>query len=315
MTRLVIGCYTAEMDGTGTGLRVVPGGELATPSPSFVIADLPFLYAVHEVEDGAVSSYRLSPGGELEHLSTRSTGGAHPCHLTLHDGHLLSANYGTGSVSVHPVGPDGVLGERTDLAEHSGHGPNAERQDGPHTHQVRVAADGTVTTVDLGIDQLVQYRLAGGRLHRTGSIEVPAGSGPRHYVVHPSGRWYVSAELGSAVLTIEKGTLLASTPATTSDVVNQPSAIALSTDGRFLYLANRGAESVSVFRVGDDLTFHAEVSCGGAWPRDMIVHGDRLLVANQKSDTVVTFRIGDDGIPVPTGEVIETGSPTSVLAI
>jgi 6-phosphogluconolactonase len=315
MTRLVIGCYTAEMDGTGRGLRVVPGSSLDTPAPSFAIADGDVLYAVHELPEGAVSSYRMTPGGELEHLSTRPTGGVWPCHLALHDGHLLCANYGSGSVSVHPVDGGGVIGPRSDLVQHTGRGPNAERQDGPHTHQVGIAPDGTITVVDLGIDRLVQYRLDGGRLHRTGEIAVPAGAGPRHYVVHPDGRWFVSAELGSAVLTIEKGAYVGSTPATTSDVFNQPSAIALSPDGRYVYLANRGAETISAFRVGDELTLAGEVSCGGAWPRDMIVDGDRLYVANQKSDNVVTFRLRDDGLPAPTGEVIGTGSPTSVLAL
>jgi 6-phosphogluconolactonase len=312
---LVIGCYTAEMDGNGTGLSVVPGGTIAAPSPSFAIRDGSVLFAVNEVPDGSVSSYALSPAGELTHLSTRPTGGVWPCHLALHDGHLMAANYGSGSVSVHPVGADGVIGERTDLVQHKGGGPNPDRQQGPHTHQVRVADDGTVTVVDLGIDRLVQYRLADGRLHRTGEIAVPPGAGPRHYVVHPDGRWFVAAEVGSAVLTVRDGTFLASTPATSSDVFNEPSAIALSADARFVYLANRGAESISVFRVGDELTFAGEVSCGGAWPRDMVVDGDRLHVANQKSDSVVTFRLGDDGLPVPTGEIIETGSPTSVLVV
>jgi 6-phosphogluconolactonase len=315
MTRLVIGSYTAEMDGTGVGLVVVPGGELATPAPSFAVADPPFLYAVNELPSGAVSSYRISADGALAHVSTQPTGGAWPCHLAVHDGWLIAANYGSGSVSVHPVGPDGVLGERTDLVQHDGRGPHPERQEGPHTHQVKVAADGTVTVVDLGIDRLVHYRLDGGRLHRAGETAVPDGAGPRHYVVHPSGRWYVAAELGSAVLTLEQGAVVASIPATTSDVPNQPSAIALSADARFLYLANRGADTISVFRVGAELSFAAEVSCGGRWPRDLVVDGDRLIVANQKSNRVVTFRLGDDGTPVPTGEVIETGSPTSVLPL
>jgi 6-phosphogluconolactonase len=313
MTRLVIGSYTAEMDGTGTGLSVVPGGEVRAAAPSYAIAALPLIFAVHELPEGGVSSYRLTGDGALELVSTQPTGGVWPCHLALHDGHLLVANYGSGSVAVLPVSVDGVIGERTDLVQHEGRGPDAERQEGPHTHQVVIGPDGTVTVVDLGIDQLVHYRLSGGKLHRTGSIEVPAGAGPRHYVVHPNGRWAVSAELGSAVLTIEKGAFVASTPATTSDVRNQPSAIALA--GDFLYLANRGADTVSAYRVGDELTLVSEVSCGGEWPRDMVVDGARLYVANQKSNNVVEFRIGADGTPVPTGEVIETGSPTSVLPL
>jgi 6-phosphogluconolactonase len=316
MTRLVIGAYTAEMDGNGRGLTVVPGSTVETPSPSFAMADGDLLYAVHEGDPGAVSSFRLSAGGSMTLLSTQPTGGAEPCHLTRHDGHVLCANYGSGSVSVHPVSADGIIGERTDLVQHSGSGPDPERQDGPHAHQVRVAGDGTITVVDLGIDRLVQYRLSDGRLHHTGEIAVPAGSGPRHYVVHPDGRWFVSAELGSAVLTIAGGVYVASVPATRIDVFNQPSAIALSADARHVYLANRGAETISVFTVGDrELTFLGEVGCGGAWPRDLVIHGDRLYVANQKSDNVAVFGFGPDGLPVPAGDPIVTGSPTSVLAI
>ena len=315
MKRLIIGSYTAEMGGTGQGLSVVPGDTIATPAPSFAIAEGPFLYATNELQSGSVSSFRLSGDGRLEHLSTQPTDGVWPCHLAWHDGHLLVANYGSGRITVLPVDADGIIGERTDLVQHEGRGVNPERQDGPHAHQVQVAPDGTVTVVDLGIDRLLQYRLEDGRLHRIGEIEVPAGAGPRHYVVHPDGRWFVSAELGSAVLTVVDGAYTGSTPATTSDVLNQPSAIALSADARYVYLANRGAETVSVFRVGDELGFVGEVSCGGAWPRDMVVDDDRLIVANQKSNSVVTFRLGPDGMPVPTGEVIETGSPTSVLAV
>jgi 6-phosphogluconolactonase len=318
MTRLVIGSYTPEMDGTGTGLLAVPGGSVVTPAPSYVIADpdRPVLYATNELPTGSVSSYALSADGDLEHLSTRPTGGVWPCHLALHDGYLLVANYGSGSIAVHPVAPDGRIGERTDLVQHEGHGPDPDRQEGPHTHQVKIGADGVVTVVDLGIDRLVHYRFDDGRLHRVGETAVPAGTGPRHYVVHPSGRWYVAAELGSAVLTLEKGTLIASTPASTSDVHNQPSGIALSPDARFVYLANRGADTVSTLRIGDDgvPALVSELSCGGEWPRDLAVHGDRLYVANQKSNTVVTFALGD-GLPSPTGEVLTTGSPTSVLPI
>lgn len=312
MTRLVIGSYTASMEGNGTGLTVVPGGSLEASSPSFVIADGDLLYAVHELPEGAVSSYRLRPDGTLTHLSTQPTGGIWPCHLALHDGHVLCTNYGSGSISVHPVSADGVIGSRTDLVQHTGSGPNADRQEGPHTHQVQIAPDGTITVVDLGIDELVQYRLTDGKLHAVTAIEVPRGSGPRHYVVHPDGRWFVAAELGSAVLTITKGAYESSVPATKTGAFNQPSAIALSADGRHVYLANRGAETVSYYTVGDTLEFAGEVPCGGAWPRDLIVDGDHLYVANQKSDAVAVFTLGSDGVPALT-DSIPTGSPTSVL--
>lgn len=313
MTRLVIGSYTASMQGHGTGLTVVPGSTLEASSPSFVIADGDLLYAVHELPEGAVSSYRLADGS-LTHLSTQPTGGALPCHLARHDGYVVCANYGSGSVSVHPVSAEGVIGARTDLVRHAGSGPDADRQEGPHAHQVQIVADGTVTVVDLGLDRLVRYRLAGGRLHPLGAIDVPPGSGPRHYVAHPDGRWFVAAELASAVLTVTSGAYASSVPATRSGSANQPSGIALSADGRHLYLANRGADTVSYYTVGETLEYAGEVPCGGAWPRELIVSGDRLYVANQNSDAVAVFTLGPGGVPSLI-ETIPTGSPTSILVV
>ena len=304
-----MGSYTSDMGGKGSGLTSVPGGHAAGPSPSFVITDGSYLYAVNEGA-GSVSSYAADT---LAPLSTQPTGGQWPCHLALADGYLLTANYGSGSVSVHPVG-DGLVEPRTDLVEHAGTGPNAERQEGPHAHQVVVAADGTVTVVDLGIDRLVHYRLEDGRLIRLGDTVLPPGTGPRHVASHPSGRWYVAGELSSAVLTLADGVVVGSVPATAADGPNQPSAIALSADGQYLYLANRGPDTITAYRLDADgrPVPLAEVPTGGHWPRDFALVDDGLVVANERSHTLVRFRL-EDGVPVPTGEVVEVGSPTCVL--
>jgi 6-phosphogluconolactonase len=307
VTKLVVGAYTADMGGRAEGLAVLPDGHrVATPSPSYVIASEGILYAVNEGA-GRVSSYSAD---ELSLLSTQPTGGRWPCHLAVSAGHVICANYGSGSVSVHPVA-GGVIGERTDLVQHSGRGPDAERQEGAHPHQVKIADDGTVTIVDLGIDRLVHYRLDAGRLRRLGETVLPPGTGPRHYVDGPERR-YVVAELGSAVLTLDGDDVVAVTPATASDVHNQPSAIGLS--GGFLYLANRGADTVSTFRLSDGLPVAvAETSSGGAWPRDLAVTADGLVVANERSHHLAFFRL-DAGIPVLV-ETLETPSPTCVLTI
>lgn len=305
---MIIGCYTAP-GGTGPGL-VAPGRPpVATPSPSYLIQDQDrdVVYAVNETSEGSVSSFRRAT---LEPLSTVSTGGVWPCHLALHpDGYLLAANYGSGSVSVHPVADDGVLGAYTDLVQHTGTGPHAERQEGPHTHQVVILPDGLITVVDLGIDQLVQYRLENGRLIPAGAVEVPAGTGPRHFVVHPSGRWFLAGELSAEVLELQDGKVTATVPTTSVDGDTFPSAIAL--DGDLLYVANRGADTIAVFEVSPELRRIAEVPCGGTWPRDLVVAGGRLHVANQNSGTVVAFTAGRT--PQPTGEVLEIGSPACIL--
>ncbi|WP_035857672.1 lactonase family protein [Cryptosporangium arvum] len=305
-TRLVIGSYTSDMAGTGVGLSVVPGGHVASPSPSYVITDGSYLYAVNE-GSGEVSSYALDT---LEVLSTQSTGGQWPCHLALIDGYLLAANYGSGSVSVHPV-VDGTIGARTSLVQHEGTGPNPERQEGPHAHQIVPGPGGRVTVVDLGIDRLVHYTFADGTLTRVGETPLPPGTGPRHVAVHPSGRWYVAGELNSTVVTLADGDVAAITPCTAVDGPNQASAIAIA--GDHLYVANRGPDTITAFRldaagVPEPI---AEVPTGGHWPRDFALVDDGLVVANERSNTLTWFTL-EDGVPVPTGRTLETGSPTSV---
>jgi len=133
-------------------------------------------------------------------LGQQSTGGAAPCHLALSpDGRwLVTANYTSGSVSVHPVHGDGSLGARTDLVEHRGHhGPQADRQDGPHAHQV-VFVDGGLLVCDLGLDAVVGYHLDDGRLTEVARSAMPAGSGPRHLVLDGVTA-YVLGELSSTV--------------------------------------------------------------------------------------------------------------------
>ncbi|NUK28538.1 lactonase family protein, partial [Streptomyces lunaelactis] len=112
-------------------------------------------YAGDEQEQGGVTAIALPSHGAPEVLGTRPTGGAGPCHLSVHPGGrwLLSANYLSGSVAVHPIDPDsGALGERTDLVTHSSP-PPGPGQDGPHAHQIITSPDGRhVLAVDLGND-------------------------------------------------------------------------------------------------------------------------------------------------------------------
>ena len=294
---MIIGCYTADMDGAGTGFFVAGGETVAAASPSYLVGDERFVYAVNEGA-GTVSSYARET---LALLSTAPTGGRWPCHLALHpDGFVIVANYGSGNVSVHPVA-DGVLSPYTDLVQHEGHGPDAGRQEGPHAHQIVVSPDGSVTVADLGIDRLVHYRLADGRLTATGGTVLPPGTGPRHI----AGR-YVVGELSSTVVSLAD---LTAARTTASGGDNFPSAIVAG--GDLLYVANRGANTIAVLETEPALKLVAEVPCGGEWPRDLVLDGDVLRVANQNSGTVVTFTAGRD--PQPTGEVLDVPSPACIL--
>ncbi|MBX6357990.1 MAG: lactonase family protein [Micromonosporaceae bacterium] len=320
------GITVARQDpATGT-LETIQTAE--APAASYLAwhPDGRHLYAVQETQDGAVTGFVAGEDGRLTLVNREPTGGAQPCDLAVHPAgrHLLVANYGSGSVAVHRLGPDGHLGPLTDLVQHRGSGPRADRQAGPHAHQVRVTPDGEhVFAVDLGVDSVFLYRLDldTGKLALDGAGQTEPGAGPRHLVFAGSGVVHVACELNSTVASFSYagGELarLGTIPATVEPpgTANLPSEIALSPDGRFVYLANRGQDVVTVFAVdGVELRPLADVACGGHWPRHLAIVGQYLYVANQRSHQVTCFRLDvDTGTPRPAGVALEVESPACVL--
>ncbi|SDU39174.1 lactonase family protein [Jiangella alkaliphila] len=283
------------------------------------------LYAIHEVGAGAVSAWAVDGAVPRPLSEPRSTGGDGPCHLSLHPSgrFLLTADYGSGSLSVHPIGADGALGEATHVVQHEGSGPDQQRQGGPHAHMIVTdPVRGHVLAADLGTDTVYRYVLddATGRLSLADEIAVAPGSGPRHLVVRDRYA-YVVTELASTVTVIDLDT-----PEVITDVATHvddgrgpsyPSAIRLGADGRFLYVANRFVDDIAVLSVdGPDVALVATVPCGGSHPRDLELDPDGryLYVANQFSDQLVSFRVDErTGVPEPTGHVLSTPSPASIL--
>src|SRR5262249_49858701 len=151
-----------------------------------------------------------------------------------------------GNISVHRLGDDGSIGPRTDLVRHSRHGAHP-RQTQAHPHMVR-ATDGGVLVVDLGGDAIYRYRLSeDGKLDLEQVISAPAGSGPRH-VLPVGGRYYVTAELTGQVLVYDGNRDFAgAVPASNAAGHNQPSELV--SNGQYLYVANRGPNTVTVFAI------------------------------------------------------------------
>jgi 6-phosphogluconolactonase (cycloisomerase 2 family) len=307
---LYLGTYTsAEGGGTGIGLasydpatgRITGAGTLrGVPDPSYLAVhpDGRTLYAVSERDDGAVSAVRLA---DRRVLGSRSTGGAGPCHLSVHPGGrwLLSANYTSGSVAVHPIDASGALGERTDLVTHPGREP--------HAHQIVTAPDGRhVLAVDLGTDTVRTYRLdeRKGTLTEVARARTRPGAGPRHLTFHPGGRYaYLANEVDDTVAVCaydpDSGRLdIGEGPATGSDgdETNYPAQILVTANGRYAFLANRGHDSLARYAVEDDgarLRLLGTVPVAGDFPRHIAFSPDgRLLfAANQRSGTVSVFRV------------------------
>jgi 6-phosphogluconolactonase len=335
---LFVGSYTGDKGGEGEGIGLLRrdqatgalsrlGVAARTPSPSFLAQHptLPVLYAVNELSaDATISAFTVARDCSLTPLSVQPTGGSDPAHLTVTpDGrHLLVANYSSGSVSVHPLDAEGAPGERSDLLDLVGSGPDSDRQAGPHAHMVRMDR-GDVLVADLGSDRVWRCRLdpISGRLTMLPpAVVAKPGAGPRHLLFSGDGAlllvgelagnltWYRPAADGSLAL---EGEVATSTTATR----NYPSEIAIGRDGRFVYVANRGPDTVSTFAWdGERPTLIAEVPTGGEWPRHMILVGDHLYVTNQMSQSVTTFRVDlETGVPGPQGEPTGEPTPTCLL--
>ncbi|WP_432099210.1 lactonase family protein [Streptomyces sp. WAC 04229] len=335
---LYIGTYTsAEGGGKGVGLaeydprtgRITGRGVLTgVGDPSYLAAhpDGRTLYAVSEREEGAVTAVRLS---DRKVLGSRSTSGAAPCHLSVHPGGrwLLSANYGSGSVAVHPIDASGALGERTDLVTHSTPPPGPGQQ-GPHAHQVVTAPDGGhVLAVDLGTDTVYTYRLdeASGRLTEVARARTRPGAGPRHLTFHPGGRHaYLANEVDDTVAVCAydprtgRLTVGEAQSTGTGSGTNHPAQILVTADGSHAFLANRGHNSLTRYAVEADgarLRLLGTVPVGGDFPRQIAFSpdGGLLFAANQRSGTVSVFRVSEGGELRSAGEPF--ASPVAVCAL
>ncbi len=314
-----IGGYTSDTGGSGPGIAVVELGSLtrlgATPAsgPSFLAAHprLPILYAVGESDRGTVGVFARGDGAPTP-LAQRPSGGSAPCHLAVDpSGALLAvANYGDGTVTVHRIDDSGLL---TDLW-------TFPYREGSHAHYALFGPDGVLHVTDLGTDEVRRYLVDGrfeaggdGRVvpHPEGPVRLASGMGPRHMALS-EGHWYVAGELDGTVRVYDDGWReIKAVAASAAEGRNHPSHLEVS--GGFVYVANRGPDTISVL---SPLTLDpvAEVACGGVWPRHFAIADDRMYVANQRSDGVAVLTL-KDGIPQPGPVVFATGTPSCVLPL
>ncbi|MET7698261.1 lactonase family protein [Streptomyces sp. NPDC005485] len=315
------GVLTAAVDRNDGALTVLSATD-GIPDPSYLALSpaKDMLYAVSETADGAVAAYRVT--GDKAELAAPPVpvGGSGPTHLSVHAGHVLTANYGSGSVTAVPLRDDGTLSDApSSVLRHTGSGPHTPRQHGPHAHQVQPDPSGRwAVSVDLGTDSVRVCTLDGGTLTLHREFALRPGSGPRHLAFHPRGEHaYVLNELAPTVTACRwdaaEGTLrpVGETPVLSGvpDGDAYPSGIVVSPDGRFVWTATRGQDVLSVLTpdaVGEGLRLVATVPCGGHWPRALAIDpsGRFLYSANERSGDVTWFLVDPDtGVPRLGGSV------------
>lgn len=310
-------------------------GAIVNPSWVTVGPHERFLYAVSEVEgqnNGAVAAFAIDrQTGALRELNSMSSAGVSPCHIGIdHTGKmLLVANYGTGSVGVFPIQPDGSLGAMSTLLIAEGHSVNSHRQEGPHAHEVVISADNRFAYVpDLGLDEIRIYRIDPEHAAATPNdppfAKEDPGMGPRHIAFGAGEKYaYLATELKSFVTVFshdaQNGSLTAIQKVSTLPEgftgENAPAEIVVDDAEKFVYATNRGANTIAVFAIDGatgKLRQIQNISSEGNFPRGFAIDptGRYAFAGNQKSDNFAVFRVDRaTGRLTFTGENIKLSSP------
>src|ERR1700752_4936290 len=197
------GIYAYRYDANSAQITSL-GLAAETTNPSWVALhpNGRFLYAVNELgnykgpNSGGVSAFSVDPAtGKLTFLNEVPSRGADPCYVIVDKTgkYVLVANYTGGSIAVFPVLKGGKLGEASAFVQHTGHGTNPSRQEGPHAHSIDLSPDNRLAMVDdLGLDELLVYKFDSAKGSLTPNdppfAKLDAGAGPRHFLLHPSGK-------------------------------------------------------------------------------------------------------------------------------
>jgi len=250
-------------------------------------------------------SFQVEPmTGQLHPFGTAVALDTDPCYLsTDRTGRfLLAAYYRGGKATVHPIGANGALGAesvctvKTIPYAHCIHTDPTNR----FAFLLHVAESNTIVQL--------RFDVATGQLTPTSPAQVmpPSGTGPRHYVYHPTKDIvYFSNEQGSSVTAYHldpvQGTL---TPFRTLSTLpagfmgsNTCAKIQIHPAGRFLYISNRGHDSIAGFAIdsagyltalGQQLTEPIPRAFG------IDPTGNFLYASGQGSGKLTAYRIDQD---------------------
>jgi 6-phosphogluconolactonase len=313
----------------------------ASDNPSFLVVDPShrFLYAANEIEmfrgkaDGSISVFAIEPKtGKLSAVQQVSSAGWGPVYLSLDKTarHLLVADYGAGSIAVLPVGKDGRLGPHTGFVEHVGAKGNP-----PRPHSIQTTDDDRFALVpDLALNRVFVYRFdaATGWLKADDAdfVSLEQNAGPRHLAIAPSGKFVYLANENTSTVTVfsfdNKSGLLhqqqtVSTLSPNFAAPNTVAEIAFDAKGRFLYVSNRGDDSIVVFSVDSasgKLSYVDRTATGGKTPRTFAIDpaGKWLFAANQGSNTINLFKVNpESGRLTPTSVSVPINAPAHVVFV
>jgi 6-phosphogluconolactonase len=274
---------------------------------------------------GKLASFRIDEAtGALAHLGTVSAG-PDPAHLaTDRTGRfLLAAYYAAAKVTVHAVGKDGLLSEKPVQSVATADKAHAVVPD---------PSNAFVFVPHTGPDVIFQFTFDAhaGRLapNAPAKLAMPRGTGPRHLAFHPAKPVaYVANEQGGSATaytfdaragTLEPLQTLSTLPKDFRGT-NACAEIKAHPSGRFVYVSNRGHDSIACFATDDggklSVVGHAATE---KTPRsfDLDPTGKYLFAAGESSGKVTGYRVDATSGELRRLATYEVGkTPWWVLAV
>ena len=348
------GIYLFSLDlATGDLTQIKVAAAIPSPSWLAIHPNGNFLYAVNEISNfngstsGSVTALAINRAtGDLTVLNVVSSQGGGPAHLSVDPlgQFVFVANYGGGSFAVLPILQNGSLANASFVQQDVGqvgptHATDAppgsfaiSGHDAPHAHMIQADPAGKfVFGTDLGQDRIYSWQLnrgAGTLVANTSPfVSVPPGDGPRHCAFHPNGAFFYSLQeeastLLSYVYNASTGLLteqqMVSTLPDEFVGTNFTSEVRVSSDGRFVYAANRLHDSIAILEVdkSGSLSLIDEAWTRGDYPRSFTVDptGGFLISCNQRSDALTTYSIKGGGRKLAfADQYTPVGSPACVV--
>lgn len=292
--------------------------------PTYFQKDGQFIFTIkNENGQGGIAAF---VNGKL--VSQLLHEGASPAYIGINKEKklLYTANYHTGVLAVISYDDQGQL-TLLDQVKHKNKalGPRPE-QAGAHPHYFDETPGGHLVSCDLGQDRVDFYGFDGQKLTHLASYQNEDGFGSRHLAFSPDGKYfYVAGELSSQVNAVKfdeenwmfRSLATYSTIPESWDQHNGAAAIRLSSDGKFLYVSNRGHDSIAVFAVLPDqaLKLVQRVSTFGEFPRDFNWDAEEkyVVAANQNSNNATLYQRQSDGTLTPLEKDIAIPEGTRVL--
>jgi 6-phosphogluconolactonase len=286
-----------------------------------------------------MSSYRIDPDtGRLTQIGKVSLLASPTFLSTDRNGRfVLSAYYQGAHVAVHPIGDNGSVSDP----------PIEWLETAPAAHAIQTDPSNKFAFVPhiarlndsvmqppgdaLGPNAIYQFRFDENTGHLTPNsplkVEPEEFLGPRHYCFHPNQDVvYFSDEQGCSVtgyrLDTSKGTLSAFQTITTLPEGysgrNTCSQIQISPSGRFLYVPNRGHNSIAGFSV--DASSGKLTAIGRVWTEavpsafSLDPQGDFLFAAGSESGRLASYQVNADTGELTPLEIYQAGKrPMGVL--